>query len=126
MSSWRDVENVWANVRLATQQIGDRRPFSGGMFASGEVMLKGFNLQCAAGKTARVWQKGKGGVLSPGVALVLHPPEEGETEDSVAGYITDLRTALIDGNNSFINVVVCESDYRALKRGIGNLESGVQ
>jgi hypothetical protein len=89
-------------------------------------MLKGFDLRCAAGKTARVWQQGKSGVLSPGVAMVLLPPEEGETEDSVAGYITDLRTALIDDNEGFVNVVVCESDYRALKRGIEHLGAGVQ
>jgi hypothetical protein len=70
-------------------------------------MLKGFNLRCAAGKTARVWEQGKGGMLSPGVALVLLPVQEGETEDSQAGYVTDLRTALIDDNHGFINVVVC-------------------
>ena len=44
----------------------------------------------------------------------------------MAGYITNLRTALIDDNDGFINVVVCESDYRALKRGIEHLGSGVQ
>jgi hypothetical protein len=89
-------------------------------------MLKGFNLHCAAGKSARVWQQGKGGMLSPGEALVLLPVQEGETEDSQAGYVTDLRTALIDDNHGFINVVVCENDYRALKRGIEYLPSSAQ
>jgi hypothetical protein len=84
-------------------------------------MLKGFNLRCAAGKTARVWQQGKGGTLSPGMALVLLPVRKGETEDSQVGYITDLRTALIDDNDGFINVVVCERDYRGLKQGIETL-----
>ena len=45
-------------------------------------MPKGFNLQCAAGKTARVWLQGKGGALKPGQAAVLLPPREGETEAS--------------------------------------------
>jgi hypothetical protein len=36
-------------------------------------MPKGFNLRCAAGKTARVWLQGKGGGLAPGQALVLLP-----------------------------------------------------
>ncbi len=64
-------------------------------------MPKGFHLRCAAGKTARVWLQGKGGELTPGRAMVLLPPKEGETDESPA--------------------VVCESDYRALKRGIGHL-----
>jgi hypothetical protein len=99
-----------------------------GAFASkgSVVVLKGFNLRCAAGKTARVWQQGKGGTLIPGVALVLFPVQEGETENSQAGYLTDLRTALIDNNRGFANVVVCESDYRALKRGIENLVPRLQ
>jgi hypothetical protein len=33
---------------------------------------------------------------------------------------------LIDKNSRHINVVVCEDDYRALKRGIGKLGAGVQ
>jgi hypothetical protein len=87
-------------------------------------MPKGFDLRCAAGKIARVRQQGMGGMLSPGMALVLLPVQE-ETEDSQAGYVTELRTALIDDNDGFINVVVCESDYRALKRGIENVVPGV-
>ena len=31
-------------------------------------MPKGFNLRCAAGKTARVWLQGKGGPLTTGQA----------------------------------------------------------
>ena len=44
-------------------------------------MPKGFNLQCAAGKTARVWLQGTGGGLKPGEAAVLLP-KEGETDES--------------------------------------------
>ena len=36
-------------------------------------MPKGFNLRCAAGKTARVWLQGKGEALTPGRVAVLHP-----------------------------------------------------
>jgi hypothetical protein len=35
-------------------------------------------------------------------------------------------TALIDDNKRHVNVVICESDYRALKREIGNLKPPVQ
>ena len=44
-----------------------------------ELVPKGFNLRCAAGKTARVWLQGKGGGLKPGQAMVLLPPAAGET-----------------------------------------------
>ena len=49
-------------------------------------MPKGFNLQCAAGKTARVWLQRKGGELLPGQTLVLLPIAEGETDDSPVAY----------------------------------------
>jgi len=48
-------------------------------------MPKGFNLRCAAGKTARVWLQGKGGELAPGHALVLLPsraPSKDPNDDS--------------------------------------------
>ncbi|MFZ0852606.1 MAG: hypothetical protein WAO08_25795 [Hyphomicrobiaceae bacterium] len=89
-------------------------------------MPKGFNLQCAAGKTARVWLQGKGGGLKPGEAAVLLPPKEGETDASPVAYLAPLRQALIDKNNGHVNVVVCESDYHALKRGIGHLRPPTQ
>jgi hypothetical protein len=89
-------------------------------------MPKGFDLRCAGGKTARVWQQGKGGMLKPGLALVLLPRKDGETADSVAGYLAPLRTALIDDNRGHMNVIVCESDFRALKRGIENVVPLVQ
>jgi hypothetical protein len=54
------------------------------------------------------------------VVVVLLTLQEGETADSQTGYVTDLRTALIDDNSGFVNVVVCESGYRALIRGIEN------
>jgi hypothetical protein len=84
-------------------------------------MPKGFHLRCAAGKTARVWLQGKGGGLKPGQAAVLLPPKEGETAESPAAYRAPLRQALIDKNTGHVNVVVCENDFRALKRGIENL-----
>jgi hypothetical protein len=84
-------------------------------------MPQGFDLRCAAGKIARVWLQGKGAGLTAGQALVLLPPKEGETDDSPAAYIAPLRQALIDKNCGHVNIVVCESDYRALKRGVENL-----
>ena len=84
-----------------------------------------FDLRCGAGKTARVWVQGKGGALKPGQAMVLLPLREGEHENSLAGYLAPLRQTLIDNNERHVNVV-CESDYRALRRGIEHLLSGVQ
>ena len=69
----------------------------------------------------RGWQQGKGEGLKPGQAFVLLPKKEGEGADAAAGYLSPLRQALIDRNGGHVNVVVCESDYRALKRGIENL-----
>jgi len=89
-------------------------------------MPKGFNLRCAAGKTARVWLQGKGGALRPGQAFVLLPITKGETEDSPAGYRAPLRQALVDDNTDHVNLLVCETDYKALKRGIENLPPAVQ
>jgi len=85
------------------------------------TMSNGFDLRFATGKTARVWLQGKGGALKPGQAFVLLPPREGMTDDSPAGYFAPLRQALIDKNKRHVNVVVCEDDYRALKRGIEHL-----
>jgi hypothetical protein len=84
-------------------------------------MPKGFDLRCGAGKTARVWAQGKGGGLKPGQAMALLPLREVEDENSIAGYLAPLRQALIDKNERHVNVIVCESDYRALKRGIEHL-----
>ena len=92
-------------------------------------MPRRFDLRCGAGKTARVWVQGKGGALKPGQAMVLLPLREGEHENSLAGYLapawsrlrTPLRQTLIDNNDRHVNVIVCESDYRALKRGIEHL-----
>jgi hypothetical protein len=49
-------------------------------------MPKGFNLRCAAGKTARVWLQGKGGAHTPGQALVLLSIQESGTDDSPITY----------------------------------------
>jgi hypothetical protein len=90
------------------------------------MMPKGFDLKCGAGKTARVWLQGKGGGLTPGRALVLLPPKPNEDQNSPAAYLSPLRAALIDRNDGHVNIVVCESDYLALKRGIENLPPGMQ
>ena len=84
-------------------------------------MTKGFDLRCGAGKTARVWVQGKGGVLKPGQAMVLLPLREREDEHSLAEYLAPLRQTLIDNNERHVNVIVCESDCRALKRGINHV-----
>src|SRR6516165_2779602 len=81
-------------------------------------MPKGFDLRCELGKTARVWLQGKGVALKPGQGFVLLPPKQREDESSPAGYLAPLRQALIDNNRRHVNVIVCESDYQALKRGI--------
>ena len=88
-------------------------------------MPKGFNLQCYAGKTARVWLQGKGGALTPGTAFVLLPIKERETEESPAGYYTSLRQALVDENTGHVNLIVCDADFDALKRGIEHLPPAV-
>ena len=72
------------------------------------------------------WIQGKRGVLKPGQAMVLLPPNEEEDENSLAGYLAPLRQALIDDNEWHVNVIVCEGDYRALKRGIEHLTPGLQ
>jgi hypothetical protein len=89
-------------------------------------MPKGFDLRCGAGKTARVWLQGKGGALKPGQAFVLLPGKEGEDESAPAGYLSGRRQALINKNQGHVNVVVCETDYRALKRGITHLQPAAQ
>jgi hypothetical protein len=90
------------------------------------MMPKRFDLKCGAGKTAPAWLQGKGGGLTPGQALVLLPPKANEDQNSPAAYLSPLRTALIDRNDGHVNIVVCESDYFALKRGIENLPPGMQ
>jgi hypothetical protein len=67
-------------------------------------MPKGVNLQCAAGKTARIWLQRKGGKLLPGQALVLLPIAEGETDDSPFAYRSPLRQALLDDNAGHVNL----------------------
>jgi len=52
--------------------------------------------------------------------------KESETECPPAGYLAPLRDALIDDNHQRANVAVCESDYRALKRGIAHLQPPLQ
>jgi hypothetical protein len=85
------------------------------------------DLICVARREDRhVWLQGKGGALKPGQGFVLLPPREGEDENSPAGYLSPLRQALIDNNKLHVNVVVCESDYRALKLGIEHLIPGEQ
>jgi hypothetical protein len=83
-------------------------------------MPKGFSLQCAAGKTARVRLQRESGRLTPGQALVLLPIQDGETDASHVTYRAPLRQALID-NIGHASVVVCEADKRAFKRGIEHL-----
>jgi hypothetical protein len=89
-------------------------------------MPKGFDLRCGSGKTARVWVQRKGGALKRGQALVLLPRKEDEGEGPAAGYIAPLRQTLIERNGGHVNVIVCESDYRALKHGIEHLLPGLQ
>ena len=64
--------------------------------------------------------------LKPGEAAVLLPPKEGETDEFPVAYRAPLRQTLIDDNAGHVNVVVCEVDYRALKRGIEHLPPPMQ
>jgi hypothetical protein len=89
-------------------------------------MQNGFDLRCAAGKTARVWLQGTGGKLMAGQAMVLLPSKIGESETAPTAHLAPLRKALIDDNQGHVIVVVCESDYRALRRGIEHLPSPPQ
>jgi hypothetical protein len=57
--------------------------------------------------------RGIGGGPKLGQAFVLLPKKAGESADAAAGYLATLRTVRIDGNRGQVNVVVCESDYRA-------------
>jgi hypothetical protein len=57
---------------------------------------------------------------------VLLPVKNGETDRSPAAYLAPLREALIDKNKRHVNVVACEADYRALKRGIEHLPPPLQ
>ena len=68
----------------------------------------------------------RGGAHTPGQALVLLPLQNGETDDSPVAYRAPLRRALIDDNTGHVNIVVCEADYKALKRGIEHLPPAVQ
>ena len=69
---------------------------------------------CREGRRAGCW------------ALVLLPVKEGETDKSPVAYRAPLRQALIDDNTGHVNVVVCEADYSALKRGIEHLPPPTQ
>ena len=84
-------------------------------------MPKGFDLWCSAGKTGRVWLQGDGGSIKPGEALVLLLPQSKGPAEGPVAHMAPLRRALIDANTGHVNLVVCESDYAALKRGIGHL-----
>ena len=95
-------------------------------FVMEAAMAKGFELRCGAAKTARVWLQGKGGDLKPGQGMVLLPVKDGGSDGLPAAYLAPLRRELIDDNRRHVNVVVCESDYRALKGGISHLVPGVQ
>ena len=57
---------------------------------------------------------------------MLLPLQNGETDDSPVAYRAPLRRALIDDNTGHVNIVVCEADYKALKRGIEHLPPAVQ
>ena len=67
----------------------------------------------------------------PRAHIVGHAPsaaaqKEDETDESPVAYRAPLRRALIDDNAGHVNVVVCEEDFRALKRGIEHLPPPVQ
>jgi hypothetical protein len=79
-----------------------------------------FHLWCGADKTARVWLQGDGGSIK---RVRLWSCSRFEI---LVAYITPLRCALIDANMGHANLVVCESDYAALGRGIEHLPPAPQ
>ena len=85
-------------------------------------------MSSSTGKTARVWLQGKGGGLAPGQTLVLLPVKKGETDElPVARRLSRAAAPGADRRQCRpVNVVVCEADYRALKRGIGHLPPPTQ
>ena len=96
------------------------------MWLSGGEYGEGISTTCSAGRTVHVWMQGKGGALTPGRSMVLLPSKKGETRDSPAANVAPLRQALMEDNPGHVKVVVCESDYHALKRGIEHLAPMVQ
>ena len=83
------------------------------------------------------------GYCSSGLSLRLLAAREGRRSEARPGggaiategrgncrsptaYLAPLRQALIDKNTGHVNVVVCESDYHALRRGIGHLRPPTQ
>lgn len=54
------------------------------------------------------------------------PGKMGEHEIALTGCLAPLRRALIDDNRSHVRIVVSESDYRALERGIDHLPPAQQ
>jgi hypothetical protein len=50
----------------------------------------------------------------------------GETDESPVAYRAPLRQALIDDNTGHVNLVVCETDYKALRRGLAYLPPPMQ
>ena len=109
------------SVKIDTPQVANRWSCSSAKLRGDEACRRGLICTAQQGKTARVWLQGKGGGLKPGQAALLLPPKEGETDASPIAYCAPLRQALIDENAGHVNVLVCETDYRALKRGIEHL-----
>ena len=73
-----------------------------------------------------MWLQGKGGGLKPGEAAVLLPQKEGETDEFPVAFRAPLRQALVNDNAGHVNVIVCEADYRVLKRGVEHLPPPLQ
>jgi hypothetical protein len=118
------MESTWKQLALGSHALSVNFVIDG--VVQNAEPARNSGVKCEAGKTARVWLQGKGGGLTPGQALVLLPPKANEDQHSPAAYLSPLRTALIDCNDGHVNIVVCESDCLALKRGIENLPPGMQ
>jgi hypothetical protein len=113
-------------VRFVTQQVADRGPFSGGVFAFGRSSWPRDLICGARPERPRVCgSRGRVVGSNPDRHSCFFQRKRGRP-DAAAGYLAPLRQALIDRNHGHVNVVVCESDYRALKRGIEQLGPGVQ
>jgi hypothetical protein len=89
-------------------------------------MPKGFNLRCAAGISARVWLQGKGERSCPDRPWCSYLYRTVKPMTRRLPIARPLRQALIDDNTGHVNIVVCETDYEAPKRGIEHLPPAVQ
>ena len=96
-------------------------------------MPKGFDPRCGAGKTARVYLTHPAGVVAGKGRSAENPArrwccsryngERMRCENSLVGSLAPPRQTLIDKNERHVSVIMCETDYSALKRSQSFLQN---